>query len=123
MAHNEDLDAKSPLLRVGGRGDVDLGAGRLDYLVKVTVVATLEGQGGAELQALRGQTVPVKLSGPFSAIDWKIDFGAIAKDAARQKLEDKLGGPLEDKAKEKGKALEQEAKRQLGDKLKGLLGK
>ena len=123
VAHNEDLDAKSPLLRVGGRGDIDLGAGRLDYLVKVTVVATLEGQGGAELQALRGQTVPVKLSGPFSAIDWKIDFGAIAKDAARQKLEDKLGGPLEDKAKEKGKALEQEAKRQLGDKLKGLLGK
>lgn len=123
VARNDDLAAKSPLLRVGGSGDIDLGAGRLDYLVKATVVATLEGQGGAELQALRGQTVPVKLSGPFSAIDWKIDFGAMAKDAARQRLEDRLGGPLEDKAKEKGKALEDDAKRRLGDKLKGLLGK
>lgn len=123
VAHNEDLDAKTPLLRVGGSGDIDLGGSRLDYLVKATVVATLEGQGGPELQALRGQTVPVKLSGPFSAIGWKIDFGAIAKDVARQKLEERLGGPLEDKAKEKGKALEQDARRQLGDKLKGLLGK
>jgi AsmA protein len=123
VARNDDLQAKTPLLRVGGSGEVDLGAGRLDYLVKATVVPTLEGQGGPELQALRGQTVPVKLSGPFNAIDWKIDFGSLARDAAKQQLERKLGGPLEEQAKEKRKAVEQEARQKLGDKLKGLLGR
>jgi hypothetical protein len=47
----------------------------------------------------------------------------MARDAAKQKLEAKIGGPLEDQAREKGRALEDEAKRKLGDKLKGLLGR
>lgn len=104
VAHNDDLQAKSPLLRVGGAGDIDLGAERLDYTVKATVVGTLKGQGGAELDALRGQTIPVRLSGPFSAVGWKIDFAGMISDQAKQKLEDK-------------------AKQKLGDKLKGLLGR
>lgn len=115
VARNTDLAAKTPLLRIGGAGDVDLGAQRLDYTVKATVVATLEGQGGPELQALRGQTIPVKLSGPFSAIDWKIDFAAMAKEAAGQKIDEK-----KEQAKER---LKEEAREKLGDKLKGLLGK
>lgn len=115
VARNTDLAAKTPLLRIGGAGEVDLGAQRLDYTVKATVVPTLEGQGGPELQALRGQTVPVKLSGPFSAIDWKIDFAAMAREAAGQKIEEK-----KEQAKER---LKEEAREKLGDKLKGLLGK
>lgn len=115
VARNTDLAAKTPLLRIGGAGEVDLGAERLDYTVKATVVATLEGQGGPELQALRGQTIPVKLSGPFSAIDWKIDFAGMAKEAAGQKIEEK-----KEQAKER---LKEEAREKLGDKLKGLLGK
>lgn len=104
VAHTDDLQAKSPLLRVGAVGDVDLGQSRLDVVVKATVVPTLQGQGGPELQALRGQTVPVKLSGPFTAIGWKIDFAGMVTEEAKQKLEDK-------------------AKQKLGDKLKGLLGR
>lgn len=111
VAHNDDLRLDTPLLRVGGNGDVDVGESRLDYLVKATVVATLEGQGGPELQALRGQTVPVRLSGPFSSIGYSIDFAGMAKDLAK--------GKVEDKAKEAAA----KAKERLGDKLKGLLGK
>jgi len=111
VARNDDLAAKSPLLRLGGSGDIDLGARRLDYTVKATIVSTLEGQGGAELQALRGQTVPVKLSGPFDAITWRIDFGAMLKEAAQAKLD------------EKREALKEDAKRRLGDKLRDLLRK
>jgi AsmA protein len=40
VAHNDDLKAASPLLRLAGAGDIDIGEGRLDYLVKATVVAT-----------------------------------------------------------------------------------
>ncbi|MFM2060290.1 MAG: hypothetical protein RLY71_4675 [Pseudomonadota bacterium] len=111
VAHSDDLDVKTPLLRVGGSGDIDLGGSRLDYLVKATVVATLEGQGGAELQALRGQTIPVKLAGPLNAIAWKIDFGAMAKE--------KLGNKVETRREE----IKQEVKDKVKDRLKGLLGR
>jgi AsmA protein len=111
VAHNQDLDAKTPLLRVGGSGDIDLGSARLDYLVKASVVATLEGQGGAELQALRGQTIPVKLSGPLNTIGWKIDFGAMAKE--------KLGNKIETRREE----IKQGVKDKVKDRLKDLLGR
>jgi AsmA protein len=111
VAHNEDLAIKSPLLRIGGAGDVDLGADRLDYVVKATVVSTLQGQGGPELQALKGVTVPVRLSGPFTSIGWKIDFAGMASDAARQKFE------------EKKEDVKKKLQEQLQDKLKGLFGK
>ncbi len=111
VAHNDDLQAKSPLLRVGGAGDIDLGESRLDYVVKATVVDSLKGQGGAELDALRGQTVPVKLYGPFSAIGWKVDFGAMVSGATKQKVE-AAKDKVEEKAKEKAK-----------EKLKGLFGR
>ncbi|ODV11333.1 MAG: hypothetical protein ABT20_06000 [Rubrivivax sp. SCN 70-15] len=111
VAHNDDLLAKSPLLRITGNGDVDLGQGRVDYLVKATVVDTLQGQGGPELQSLRGQTVPVRLSGPFSAIGYRIDFAGLLQEMAKKKLDTKA----ED--------LKAKAQQQLGDKLKGLFGK
>lgn len=111
VARNDDLLMKSPLLRAAGAGDINLGADRLDYLVKATVVPTLQGQGGPELQALRGVTVPVRLSGPFSAIGWKVDLSGIARDLAKKKIDEKkeeVKGRLEDKLK---------------DELKGLFGK
>lgn len=111
VAHNDDLAARTPLLRLGGSGDIDLGASRLDYTVRASVVDTLQGQGGAELRDLRGRTVPVKLSGPLNAINWRIDFGAMLEEAARAEL---------DKKREQ---IKEDAKRRLGDKLRGLLKK
>lgn len=111
VARNDDLSLKSPLIRLGGAGDIDLGAERLDYLAKVTVVSTLQGQGGPELQALKGLTIPVRLSGPFTAIGWRIDFAGLAKEAAKAKIEEKKT-EIKEKAREK-----------LQDKLKGLFGK
>lgn len=111
IARNDDLSAKSPLFRLGGAGDINLVSERLDYVVKATVVTTLQGQGGPELQALKGITIPVKLTGPFTAIDWKIDFGAMVGDIAKQKIEER----------------KEEIKTRVGDKLKeslkGLFGK
>lgn len=111
VAHNEDLAIKSPLLRIGGAGDIDLGQDWLDYTVRATVVSTLQGQGGPELQALKGLTVPVRLSGPFTAIGWKIDFSGMASDMAKQKIE------------EKKEDVKKKVQEQLQDKLKGLFGR
>src|SRR5688500_4861272 len=59
VAHNEDLDAKAPLFRLGGAGDINIGASSLNYVAKASLVATAEGQGGRERDRLAGLTVPV----------------------------------------------------------------
>lgn len=111
VAHNSDLAAKSPLLRIGGEGDIDIGNEKLDYLVKATVVGTTAGQGGRELSDLSGVTVPVRLTGSFDAPQYKIDFSGIAAGAAKAVVEKKTE---EIKAK---------ATDQLKDRLKGLFGR
>ena len=143
VATSNDLDAKSPLLRLGGDGRIDLPRGRLDYTVRASVANTLQGQDGADLGALKGLTVPVLLSGPFEAVDWKIQWSAVASaaataavkekaqeqiDAAKAKLEDKLRDKLKLPAPAASGAsaaplaeqLREQAKDKVKDKLKGL---
>lgn len=90
VAHSNDLDAKSPLLRAGGAGTIDIGRNRIDYLAKATVVGTSKGQDGADLAALKGVTVPVQLSGPLDAVAWKIQWSAVAEAALKSKAEEAL---------------------------------
>ncbi len=73
VAHNEDLSAKSPLLSVSGKGSADLVNERMDYLVNATVVASIEGQGGNELEQLKYLTVPIRISGPFANLSYHPD--------------------------------------------------
>ena len=113
VAHNEDLDAKAPLFRLGGKGDINIGASSLDYTAKAAVVATSKGQGGAERDQVAGLTVPVHLSGPFDDLKYQVDYRAAAGDALKsetgQKLKERLGQELKDD--------------KIKDKLKGLLGR
>lgn len=97
VARNNDLDMKSPFLRLGGDGALDIGKGRIDYTARATVTGTSKGQDGADLAALRGLTIPVLLTGPFDAIDWRIRWSAIASQA----LKTEVGGRLEQQAKDK----------------------
>lgn len=118
VAHNDDLSAKTPLFRLGGNGDINLGEGSLDYTAKATIVPTLQGQGGPELQELKGLTVPVKLSGPFTAISWKIDFGGMVGTRTKELVEEKKS-QLKTEAQKKIET----QKEQLQERLKGLFGK
>ncbi|HEX5374479.1 MAG TPA: AsmA family protein [Aquabacterium sp.] len=145
VARNEDLSAKSPFLRVGGKGDIDLVQRRINYTVNATVTGTVKGQDGADIDGLKGLTVPVKLSGPFDALDWKIAWSGVALGSMQNTLKgqldtklDKAGGKLEDQLKAKllGKpaaaasgasaasapalSAEDAAKEKLKSKLKGL---
>jgi AsmA protein len=106
VAHNDDLSLKSPLLRVTGNGDIDIGNDRINYLAKATLAKTLEGQGGRDV--VGGITVPVRVSGPFADLKYTLDFGAMVGEAAKQKVEAK---------KEEVKTKLQE---QLKENLKGL---
>lgn len=125
VARSHDLDLKSPFLRLGGEGSVDIAKGRVDYTARATVTDTSKGQDGAELSALKGLTVPVKLSGPFDAVDWNIQWSAVAAGAVRNQLEgklkDKLGLPASGASAPAAKdALKEKAQDKVKDKLKGL---
>ena len=63
-------------------------------IARVTVTNTSKGQDGAELASLRGLTIPVRLAGPFDALDWRIEWSSVAAAAVQRRLEDKLGEKL-----------------------------
>jgi len=94
IAHNSDLSIKSPLLRVGGEGDINIGEDSLNYLVRASIVGTSKGQGGRELDELKGLTVPVKVSGPMDSPAYAIDFNSMVTDVAKQKVEERLTSEL-----------------------------
>ncbi len=100
VAHNSDLAAKSPLFRLGGEGDIDIGRSALNYLARVSVVATLQGQGGADLSSLRGVTVPVRISGPFDSLHYSLDIASMASGALKAKVEQQKT-EVKDKVKER----------------------
>lgn len=94
VASSDDLELKSPFLRLGGAGTFDISQGRIDYTARTTLTAAATGQGGADLGALRGVTIPVLLSGPFEAIDWKIRWSEVAAAALTNTVKDKLADKL-----------------------------
>jgi len=120
VAHNEDLTMKAPILRLAkgdSRGDIDIGNETINYLAKPTIVKSLKGQGGADLDSLAGLSIPVKITGTFSAPKYGMDFAGIGAAMAKSNLLDKVGG-------DKGAAV----KELIGDgdktkALEGLLGK
>jgi AsmA protein len=138
IAHNEDLALKSPFLRVTGAGDVNIGEDSLDYVVKTAIVGTMAGQGGKELGELKGFTVPVRLSGPYAALKYKVEFSRMfagkeqleaakttAKETVKKELEKLLGGKPGDEQAPAGDQAQQAApskkpEEQLKEKLKGL---
>jgi AsmA protein len=121
VAHNEDLQAKSPLLRVTGAGDINFGEGTMNYTAKASLVATSTGQGGKDLADVGGVTAPVLITGPFENLKYSVDVAALATDAAKdalaRELERRLGGG------QAGKAGDKPSGGSTRDLLRGILGR
>jgi len=118
VARNDDLNLRSPLLRVGGEGQANLVKESIDYLVKASLVGTLTGQGGKSLDDVKGITVPVRIGGTFAAPTYRLDTEAFLKEAAGARLEAEKA-----KVKEKVEEVREKAKDQIKDELKkGLEG-
>ncbi|WP_079418314.1 AsmA family protein [Thiomonas intermedia] len=95
VAKNSDLSVQSPLLRVGGEGWFDLPRQQMDYLLLPSVVGSLQGQGGAELAALRGVTVPVRVQGRFAQPGYTVLWSQAGGNALRQALKNTLQNELQ----------------------------
>jgi len=88
VAHNGDLSAKSPFVRISGEGDVNIAQDSLDYVVKAALVASTSGQGGKERSELSGLTLPVRVYGPYSALKYKLQFSQMLSGANKEALKE-----------------------------------
>jgi AsmA protein len=102
VAHNDDLAVRSTVLRMSGNGDIDIGRSLINYEAKAIFAKTAQG---------RTATLPVYISGTFDEPKFRVDYGALLADLAKQRLEEKTQ-ELKAKAKE-------EARKQLEEQLKG----
>ena len=109
---NRDFAMKSPLLRITGAGKANLVSEQLDYLLKASVVGSLQGAGGDDLSKLKGVTIPVRITGPFDSPSYKPDLAAALSDTVKQKANEKV--------EEKKEEVKQKFQDKLKDKFKGL---
>lgn len=112
VVKNSDLQAKSPLLRVSGKGEVDLPKDTIDYLVTTELVGSLAGQGGKGSDELAGVPIPVRISGPLTGPSFRPDLEKALSAKAKQQLESKKQEMLE--------KVEEKAGGKLDGVLKGL---
>jgi AsmA protein len=120
VAHNEDLAMKAPILRLAkgdSKGDIDIGNEKINYTAKPTIVKSLKGQGGADLDELSGIPIPIKITGTFTNPKFGMDMAALTTGIAKSKMLEKIGG-------EKGAAVQELiGGENKADALKGLLNK
>lgn len=105
VIRNTDFNAKSPLLRIEGQGAANLLKQTVDYRLTTKIVGTLTGQGGKDLEQLRGVPIPLHFTGKLSDPKLSVDLAGLFKKRLEQKQQQ-----LEEKGKEK---LEQKLNEQL----------
>jgi len=123
VLNNQDFLAKSPFLRVTGKGTVNLVGETLDYTATPVIVATSKGQGGAELEELKGVPVPIHLTGSWLKPDWSIDWKSVLTASQKAKLEEKkkeLKAKVDKKVEEKKEKIQEKLQDKLKGGLKGL---
>ena len=78
---NTDMAMESPLLRVTGKGTVDIPKQSVDYRVDPKMVASLQGQGGKS--NLGGIGVPVLIQGPWDNLSYRPDLTALVPNLGK----------------------------------------
>ncbi len=100
VVRNTDFSAKSPLLRIQGQGMANLLEQSVDYRLTAKIVGTLKGQGGQDLEQLRGIPIPLRFTGKLSEPSLSVDLAGLFKERfeqKRQKFEEKGREKLEKK--------------------------
>ena len=72
---NDDLKLLSPLLRIGGKGTVDMPKRSVNYRIEPKVVASTKGEGSSADAS--GIKVPVVVSGPWDNLSYKPDLAGV----------------------------------------------
>ncbi|CAH7227190.1 AsmA protein [Vibrio chagasii] len=94
-----DLSAQSPLLRVTGQGKANFINETVDFLVRTSIVGSLEGQGGKSIDDLKDVTIPIKVTGQWAAPKFALVFDDVLKQKAQKEI-DRGVNKLTDKIKD-----------------------
>jgi AsmA protein len=113
------LDAQSPLVRItqGSPAAIDVPQGSVDIVANVKIADAPPP--GEDLGDLRGMAVPVHVTGPYDQLKYRIDWQALAVDAATRALQRTIQNALPG-GKKDGK---HGGIKDLGKVLKGITGK
>ena len=100
LARSTDLEMTSPLLKVTGRGTVDIVLGNIDVTAQPQIVAGPQGKGGAN--DLAGLTIPVRIEGPLAHPSIKPELkGLFSSPEQTNKTMKQIGDVLQKKFKGK----------------------
>ncbi|WP_454007490.1 AsmA family protein [Alcaligenes sp. Marseille-Q7550] len=121
------LKASTPLLTLsmGKPAGLDMVNQQADVLLQARLNARLDPQERKSLQDLRNVAIPLRVSGPWQALSYQVQWKEIASPSIKKALQDGLldllsqqEAPAEESAQD---APEPQAVQTLGDALKGLL--
>ncbi|MGF1720219.1 AsmA family protein [Vibrio kyushuensis] len=98
-----NLTAQSPLLRVRGEGQANYINETVDMTISTSVVGSLKGQGGKNIDELKDVTIPIRIHGTWAQPQFSLIFDDVLKQKAEKeidrglnKLEEKYGDKLGD---------------------------
>lgn len=80
VAETKDLRAMSPLVRLTGAGNVNLGQRQIDTTLRPRLVGSLTGQGGAAAGELAGIELPVRVRGSWEKPQISADMESLLKN-------------------------------------------
>jgi AsmA protein len=80
IASNDDLALKAPILRVGGKGTINLPGRSINYRLLPTLVTSVTGQGGDEKGGL---TVPLLITGSWSKPSITPDLAGMVEEGLK----------------------------------------
>ena len=112
IAHTQTLTAQLPHARMQGGGDIDLVREQLNMTLNFKFTSDVQGQAGKAYSELDRIALPVHLRGPFTKLEYDIDFDAALKALLQKKIDKQ-----KKEAKTRYEQKIQQEKQQLKEKL------
>lgn len=82
---SSDLTLSSPLLRIQGEGKANYIQQTMDMLLSTSIVGSLKGQGGKDIDDLRDITLPVRIYNTWTNPKYKIEFANLWKQLEKRR--------------------------------------
>ncbi|UJF19907.1 AsmA family protein [Vibrio sp. SS-MA-C1-2] len=100
IATVSNINMASPLLRVKGSGTTNIVDETVNMVMKTSIVGTLEGQEGRDLNELKGITIPIKVTNTWQNPKYSIVIDDLLKKKVEKEAERGLKKIIGDKSKD-----------------------
>ncbi len=86
-AVTRNIKMVSPLLRIHGEGSAHYVNETANMLIKTSIVGTLKGQGGKDIDDLKDVTIPIRITGAWTDPKFALVFDDVLKEKAKKEVE------------------------------------